>query len=659
MQDLLYLFNNGVNPFPTGRGGLGYDPQHAITLHHKHFYIKGGTVRSRKSMKELRRLLYLMLAVKNGTIRGSGITGRGLWDQLKKYMGLMETDEDIPEGFDPELYQKLKENMIEEDKKAAEEGRDASIYNVIDDPLEKALLESMDEEEFEAFETIRKRERLERGAKHLPYHKQMFYNILDPEEKEMFIQEREAHKKKDDSRIDRETKKFIKDLTPDEAKEFIKDIRAAKAKPSFIFTPSIYRREEVLTRDEKDILDNIKDVIDQTTVKGSQFVGLKQLYEHDDIYDEILPDLPKDELDKLTPFIDEYIERKYKSFLAAGRAFYDDQAYQNDTFINAKKSVEEEIKAGKKEEDNIDIDTGNKVEEYLSEHPEVFHDVNPEENRERSQVLNTKVIGPYYNDYGTELFESDAKNKEAYKTQIYVKNSTEAAEDLATYINVIRPDFKTEGKSIGQILNDLRSSFTSTDYEKLNGLLDLEASKSQNYSAISKKISKKENRPLKDFMVVDFISNKALYELKALKYQYSSYAGISEDVNPNAPIYKSRKDKTMRIPDYEKTPPKHQGTINLVATKLGAGDSGFSFVWEKNENGTKKVKNIIYKGQKILSGKPRDYYVIFELADGTYKYDVSRDPDVDVENGELVFPKYIKDGKNIQIPASRLQLVRK
>jgi uncharacterized protein YoxC len=599
-----------------------------------------------------------MLAVKNGTIRGSGITGRGLWDQLKKYMGLMETDEDIPEGFDPELYQKLKENMIEEDKKAAEEGRDASIYNVIDDPLEKALLESMDEEEFEALETMRKRERLERGAKHLPYHKQMFYNILDPEEKEMFIQEREAHKKKDDSRIDRETKKFIKDLTPDEAKEFIKDIRAAKAKPSFIFAPSIYRREEVLTRDEKDILDNIKDVIDQKTVNGSQFVGLKQLYEHDDIYDEILPDLPKDELDKLTPFIDEYIERKYKSFLAAGRAFYDDQAYQNVTFINAKKSIEEEIQAGKKEKDNLNRDIGNMVEEYLSEHPEVFHDVNPEENRERSQVLNTKVIGPYYNDYGTELFETDAKTKEAYKTQIYVKGSTEAANELRECVKIIRPDIEIKDKSIDQIVNELRSSFTSTDYEDLNAALKFKASKSENYSAISEKINKKENRPLKDFMVVDFISNKALYELKALKYPYSSYAGISEDVNPNAPIYKSRKDKTMRIPDYEKTPPKQQGTINLVATKLGAGDSGFKFKWIENKNGTKKVENIIYKGQDIMSGKPRDYYVIFELADGTYKYDISRDPKIHVVDGKLVFD-YAISGKDIQIPAARLQLVKK
>lgn len=40
MKDLLYLFNNGHEPF--GRGGLGYKPTHKVVLQHPGFVIRGG-----------------------------------------------------------------------------------------------------------------------------------------------------------------------------------------------------------------------------------------------------------------------------------------------------------------------------------------------------------------------------------------------------------------------------------------------------------------------------------------------------------------------------------------------------------------------------------------------------------------------------------------
>lgn len=44
MNDLLHLFNNGINPFHTGKGGLGYDPRHSVVMFHPKFVIKGGSI---------------------------------------------------------------------------------------------------------------------------------------------------------------------------------------------------------------------------------------------------------------------------------------------------------------------------------------------------------------------------------------------------------------------------------------------------------------------------------------------------------------------------------------------------------------------------------------------------------------------------------------
>jgi hypothetical protein len=113
----------------------------------------------------------------------------------------------------------------------------------------------------------------------------------------------------------------------------------------------------------------------------------------------------------------------------------------------------------------------------------------------------------------------------------------------------------------------------------------------------------KENLPKLDYMVVDFLSANAVYELKALSYSYASY--------------------------------KKRGYINLVANKILGTSGEFKPIF-KEINGSNKFFQITYDikhfGKKIgsenvLVNNPegREYIVIFFLSDGIYYYEPLKD----------------------------------
>ena len=122
----------------------------------------------------------------------------------------------------------------------------------------------------------------------------------------------------------------------------------------------------------------------------------------------------------------------------------------------------------------------------------------------------------------------------------------------------------------------------------------------------------KDTLPKLDYMVVDFVSDDAVYELKALAYPFSTY--------------------------------KKRGYINLVSNKITGYEGEFK-PYFKNVNGVNKFDQIKYAvkhfgktiGQHdVLKSKPsgRDYIVIFFLSDGVYYYEPLKDENFTInENG--------------------------
>jgi hypothetical protein len=216
--------------------------------------------------------------------------------------------------------------------------------------------------------------------------------------------------------------------------------------------------------------------------------------------------------------------------------------YRNEVFFKLAEDVNNEIKNKKIDPNNFNSVLGNVIEDFLTKDSTFFDALYEvaENKKTTAKVYNTKNINcPFYTE----------------KIKEYQQKSLQTIETL-----IKKNPHKKE-----QIL--------------------------------------KEILPKLDYMVVDFLSANAVYELKALAYSYETY--------------------------------KKRGYINLVANKILGTAGEFKPIF-KEINGSNKFFQITYDikhfGKKIGSEnvlvnnpKGREYIVIFFLSDGIYYYEPLKD----------------------------------
>ena len=303
---------------------------------------------------------------------------------------------------------------------------------------------------------------------------------------------------------------------------------------------------------------------------------------------------PKYEINKPEPEPDKFME------------------YLNKPFLDIKKEVYNDANVPKNYKD---AEVGNRVENYLNAHTEIFNTLQPDNI---GDTINTTNAFAYYTiDAINEINRIDKERKEQVIPYLL--------KGLAKFQNDLK---KAEDDNLPKIVKDTCIN---------------------NISYAENQIYKK-SRPVLDYFVTDYISDNNLFEIKALKYKYSEYQVKTYKSNSYTNVMYKGKNTVV------------EGGINFVARKVTGEGTSFKPIFEKKDDGSAVVKNVRfhYNPAKIkeyvdtLPHEYNNYNAIFFLEDGIYKYDILNDDKLIIDKNGIAKLDYPKRGDDYIIPMNKL-----
>jgi len=296
----------------------------------------------------------------------------------------------------------------------------------------------------------------------------------------------------------------------------------------------------------------------------------------------------------------------------------EDIDYMNKVFLDIREEVKKDSKVPF---DYKKAEVGNRVEDYLNNHTELFN------------TLQLDNLG--------ETFKSS--NADTY----YSDDTLDIAKDINENIRPVT--VKKLKYSLSKLINDKDIAIANKNKareDEINVLIN----------DTLKEIDKM-SRPVLDFYLVDYISDNNLFEIKALSKKYSQYKET---------VYESRTFRTNKVSvTYNGKDTIIKGGINFVANKITGKEGDFKPLFEKKSDGSVFVKNINWyydpfkKNESIgtLKHEYDNYTVIFFLEDGIYKYDILKDDKLIIDKNGKASLDYPKQNSDYIIPINKLKKV--
>ena len=424
----------------------------------------------------------------------------------------------------------------------------------------------------------------------------------------------------------------------EEEKEVIEDEKETAKKiidDAVRINEEIFKKDKQITKEVQDTNEKIpeyfKDYIDIFMKDTSRLAGLSELARGDALDDFIQETFPIKDYPELHKEIDLYVREKYSDYMKNFDKVYKEEAYDNEEYKKLQSELKEDYKGG------TDIILGQTLENHLSSRQHFFETFNPDN---QGKVYNTSDNStPYYSD---ELQQYATKHNDEYVIPENLKNTieylekTQSKKDFYGIIDSLDIQGNYRGKNSNSIAYEMKKNLTPEELKDIDiELRDI--IKETNPQAFNM-LQEKDKLELLDYMLVDYLSENAAYELKTLKHSYKTYA----------------KEGTANI---------NPGYINLVANKITGSDGKFKPYFDKT---TKKLTSIKYdtKGTKVdilKDDKPRDYIVIFALSDGYYKYNITKDPNLVIDKNGRASLSYELNGtkKDYYIPIEKLKRINK
>jgi len=298
----------------------------------------------------------------------------------------------------------------------------------------------------------------------------------------------------------------------------------------------------------------------------------------------------------------------------------EDIDYMNKVFLDIREEVKKDSKVPLYYKN---AEVGNRVEDYLNNHTELFN------------TLQLDNLGETFNSSNADTYYSD--------------DTLDIAKDINENI---RPDTVKKLKdSLSKFINDKNN-------ETSNGNITQERDKELT-SLINDTLKDidKMSRPVLDFYLVDYISDNNLFEIKALSKKYSQYKET---------VYETKTFGTKKVSvTYNGKDTKIKGGINFVANKITGNEGDFKPLFEKKSDGSVVVKNINWyhnpfkRKESIgtLKHEYDNYTAIFFLEDGIYKYDILKDDKLKIDKNGKASLDYPTQSSDYIIPINKLKKV--
>ena len=324
--------------------------------------------------------------------------------------------------------------------------------------------------------------------------------------------------------------------------------------------------------------------------------------------------------DKLLKEIPNELKLDIPEKLETETEIQEDIDYMNKVFLDIREEV---IKDSKVPLYYKNAEVGNRVEDYLNNHTELFN------------TLQLDNLGETFN----------SSNADAY----YSDDTLDIAKDINENI---RPDTVKKLKySLSKFINEKNN-------ETSNGNITQERDKElTSIINVTRKDIDKMSRPVLDFYLVDYISDNNLFEIKALSKKYSQYKET---------VYETKTFGTKKVSvTYNGKDTKIKGGINFVANKITGNEGDFKPLFEKKSDGSVVVKNINWyhdpfkRKESIgtLKHEYDNYTAIFFLEDGIYKYDILKDDKLKIDKNGKASLDYPTQSSDYIIPINKLKKV--